>query len=1328
MYIAGANALLWCICVRMEQTKMKTMIVAVAVVSVFGLCGTAHAEAVVPQDFVVTRNGDESFTLTPTGTLGEGEKWTVVWLSKEAVVKVGRTTDSIGIGPQGRSDDGEGDTRSLYEVETWLTEKVPVGTITAENAYGGDYCVRFDKDVTGSASFSGASYTLPAETDSLRVGRVSADGTSFLTLGAARHLYDMKSTETKGNELQIGRTIPVTYFNRRWDSAQKKIVEEEETAQARIMTRYTTVLEDGCWYVAGYRIRLADRLNVTGHANLILAEAMVFVDGLFVSSAKVEAPYGIDVPVGVHLSIYGQGSDTGSLHCGQGNGDAMIGGRSGLGCGTIDINGGRIDARRIDGENPGVGLGGGAGCTENNGTVNLFGGVVSTWGVGGGPNGVGCTINVYGGTVDSQRDDGAAFGAGTGSTEHGEFNVFDEKMKLILPLGDDENAYDDEEQKWVYHFTSLGDYRTARGSKLRLANFVTVRFPLPTEHLECTCVNQQSIFSSRTEYLSPDDAGGGWGSVTVEKDSNVSVKYVEKEGDEAWYLRGRHAHSWKRIMADVEVPALGPVAERPLITVQDFAVSRRADGKLSLEMPKGFSLAEGEELVWIAFNEATWKYLMVPFSGLNGRRFPICSCYQFLEVASQCGLKAGLLDPEGDGILVPEFRRLCVPATGAAKNQSGVAPSHYGVLSQLDGPMVLPADAVAILVCKTYNGSGGRSEELIGADCFTDADWRQYITIGGAKDLQSLSSGESRGNEFGKATEKLPYLQYDETVGRLVAQPARETIVITNGMTTLEDGQWYSLPIGQALHFGDFSDDCINRLTVNGHAHLIVHPFNGIFLSRGVEIAAGGTLSVHVQAAEDRVDDCALMLMLGTVGCTFGDHYDEVEGAGVAMGEGGAFNLHGCTVEVYGGNGCAGIEAAANGTVNVYRGTLKVHGNEGAAAIDSGCTVNIVGGNVYAYSGSEGVPAIGGQKLMAAEGSSFWAKAATDPESLEPGEWQEAEPSECFGESGASTVRIVNPIVVKYPDNDYFGCEVLDIGDDELIGSEPKDGSVEMRIGESSVIVHASSDDPINYRIASTCIRPYFNPTNVIDTGRDFLFKPRQPAQFDISVTRNADGTFTLTPTGELENPEDKWVWVAYNWQNIERGAANWRGFELRLYRSVPSEKEADYYEPSADVNSVDSGHYGVSATGGSFILPSDTERVIVCKACFHPCEQNDHFRMNSVTTIFASETLGMAKNLQAMAVLSPEVKIVSAKSERPGGEWNGAAQVIYRLRGLSATNEYSLAFEMLAENQTAAKTNPVVNMADGVYTQEVSRTEFFGIESQVEDREAKLTLKLIEK
>lgn len=91
-------------------------------------------------------------------------------------------------------------------------------------------------------------------------------------------------------------------------------------------------------------------------------------------------------------------------------------------------------------------------------------------------------------------------------------------------------------------------------------------------------------------------------------------------------------------------------------------------------------------------------------------------------------------------------------------------------------------------------------------------------------------------------------------------------------------------------------------------------------------------------------------------------------------------------------------------------------------------------------------------------------------------------------------------------------------------------------------------------------------------------------------------------------------------------------------------------------------------------------------------------------------------------------VKIVSAKSARTEGAWSGAAEVVYELSNLKADGRYALAFELAAAGQFGARTNEVETVVDGVYTQELSRTEFFGIESQVQDPAAELTLKLIEK
>ena len=92
-------------------------------------------------------------------------------------------------------------------------------------------------------------------------------------------------------------------------------------------------------------------------------------------------------------------------------------------------------------------------------------------------------------------------------------------------------------------------------------------------------------------------------------------------------------------------------------------------------------------------------------------------------------------------------------------------------------------------------------------------------------------------------------------------------------------------------------------------------------------------------------------------------------------------------------------------------------------------------------------------------------------------------------------------------------------------------------------------------------------------------------------------------------------------------------------------------------------------------------------------------------------------------------VRIVSAESARTEGAWSGAAQVVYELRWLETDKPYALTFDLKAANQTGScTTNLPKAVVDGVYTQEIYRTEFFGPESQVQDPGAELTLKLIEK
>ena len=178
------------------------------------------------------------------------------------------------------------------------------------------------------------------------------------------------------------------------------------------------------WYVANGTLTIPQRVTVSGHVNLILAdECNLTVSG------------GIRVEGSNSLTIYGQESGNGILSATCTGGDAGIGGnrgdRNGNGGtgGTITINGGVITA---SGTNGGAGIGGGSRYNTNTvggsgGNITINGGTVmatGAWNYGGGGAGIGGgygggsggTIIINGGIITAS---GTIGGAGIGGGGNG---------------------------------------------------------------------------------------------------------------------------------------------------------------------------------------------------------------------------------------------------------------------------------------------------------------------------------------------------------------------------------------------------------------------------------------------------------------------------------------------------------------------------------------------------------------------------------------------------------------------------------------------------------------------------------------------------------------------------------------------------------------------------------------------------------------------------------------------------------------------------------------------------------------------------------------------
>ena len=169
------------------------------------------------------------------------------------------------------------------------------------------------------------------------------------------------------------------------------------------------------WYVVNGTMTIGSlsskiRISVSGNVHLILTDGCsLTING------------GIEVADGNSLTIYGQTGDTGSLLIQNvDNEKAGIGSARNTKCGSITINGGKVNVAK-SGDN---GAGIGSGCQGDSGTITINGGIVTATGngysagIGGGGLRSGGTITINGGTVTATG--GNSGGAGIGGGEWGD--------------------------------------------------------------------------------------------------------------------------------------------------------------------------------------------------------------------------------------------------------------------------------------------------------------------------------------------------------------------------------------------------------------------------------------------------------------------------------------------------------------------------------------------------------------------------------------------------------------------------------------------------------------------------------------------------------------------------------------------------------------------------------------------------------------------------------------------------------------------------------------------------------------------------------------------
>ncbi len=254
-----------------------------------------------------------------------------------------------------------------------------------------------------------------------------------------------------------GAAEAVTYVNRTWNAAEKKIVESSETT-----TDYTslatgiTELNSGK-YVLDSDVTYSKRLKVKSGAS---AE-IILVNGKTLKNDK-----GIEVPENSTLTIYGQAA-SGDIKADSGIIDVYNPDGAGIGAmdekktgyiiikgGTVKATGGKKDAGIGTGKNHssgfeeiaiyggnitaqggeyGAGIGAGRANTSSKGKViNIYGGTIKATGgdygagIGGGEDSSVDVINIYGCKKITANGGKEAAGIGSGNEEnnHGTINIF----------------------------------------------------------------------------------------------------------------------------------------------------------------------------------------------------------------------------------------------------------------------------------------------------------------------------------------------------------------------------------------------------------------------------------------------------------------------------------------------------------------------------------------------------------------------------------------------------------------------------------------------------------------------------------------------------------------------------------------------------------------------------------------------------------------------------------------------------------------------------------------------------------------------------------------
>lgn len=185
---------------------------------------------------------------------------------------------------------------------------------------------------------------------------------------------------------------PIPYIYKTWDGIHDSVQSEAKSCDDYEVVTSTKKDWLNGWYVVNNNVSISERIIASGTINLIIC------DGKTLAANK-----GIHLSEGATLNIYTQALGTGTIIANGIKSSAGIGGSSlGSNSGTINIYGGFITS---NGGEYGAGIGGGN--SGNGGTVTIYGGTINTTGglgasgIGGGNSGSGGTVTVYGGTVNA---------------------------------------------------------------------------------------------------------------------------------------------------------------------------------------------------------------------------------------------------------------------------------------------------------------------------------------------------------------------------------------------------------------------------------------------------------------------------------------------------------------------------------------------------------------------------------------------------------------------------------------------------------------------------------------------------------------------------------------------------------------------------------------------------------------------------------------------------------------------------------------------------------------------------------------------------------------